>query len=172
LIPGPIVVEIEIFNTIISGAMELYSWILTSSLKSLQKTPEMTMGVAKKIARQGGHLKSARAIMRSQHSAAALTRNTIDSLASADKIFGKALLVADIAWSFGENLLSGEESWFSDTIVDAGIASAVYGLSLLPGGFFISLAATAALYIYDDEIEAFKDWFYDGWSDFWSFSWI
>ena len=85
---------------------------------------------------------------------------------------GKVLLVADIAWSLGENILSGEESWFTDTLVDACVSGVIYGLSLLPGGFFIAIAATAVTSIFEDEIEEFKDDLYDRWSNFWNFSWI
>jgi hypothetical protein len=82
---------------------------------------------------------------------------------------GKVLLVADIAWSLGENILSGEESWFTDSLIDIGIS---VGLYFLPGGFFVSLGASILLTIFDDKIEEFKDDFYEGWSNFWSFSWI
>lgn len=85
---------------------------------------------------------------------------------------GKVMLVADIAWSLGENILSGEESWFTDTLVDVGVNLAIYGLSLLPGGFFIALAATVATTIWEDKIEKFKDDVNERWSDFWNFSWI
>lgn len=81
-------------------------------------------------------------------------------------------MFVDIAWSLGENILSGEESWFTDTLVDAGVSLAIYGLSLLPGGFFLALAATVVTSILEYEIEEFKDDFYEEWSNFWSFSWI
>ena len=82
------------------------------------------------------------------------------------------MLVADIAWSLGENILSAEENWFTATHVDVGVSLAIYGLSLLPGGFFIALAATVATTIWEDKIEEFKDDVYEKWSDFWSLSWI
>ena len=170
---GKFPVAIEVINNFISGVLELYEFLLSFSLKSLQQTPQMTMEVAKKIARNGGHIQSARAILRSQQSAIALTKESLETVTKVGKALGKGLLVADIVWSLGENLISGEESWLCDTLVDAGIAVAIYGLSLIPyAGFFLSLAATAATIIWDDEIETFKDWIYDSWSEFWSFSWL
>ena len=39
---------------------------------------------------------------------------------------GKVLLFADIAWSLGENILSGDESWFTDSLIDIGISVGLY----------------------------------------------
>lgn len=130
------------------------------------------MDVAKKIARKGGHIQSARQIMRNQQKLIKSTQQSLDDVVKFGKKMGKVLLVADIAWSLGENIFSGEESWFTDTIVDASVSFAIYGLSLLPGGFFIALTATIATSIWEDEIEEFKDDFFEGWNNFWSFSWI
>ena len=130
------------------------------------------MEVAKKMAREGGHLQSARQIMNNPQKLINSTNNTIDDLTKFSKKLGKFLLVDDIAWSLGENILSGEESWFTDTLIDAGVSLAIYGLSFLPGGFLISLAATVVTTIWDDEIERFKDNLYKGWKNFWNFSWI
>ena len=130
------------------------------------------MDIAKKMARKSGHIQSARKIMRNQQKLIDSTQQSIDDVTKFGKKMGKALLVADIAWSLGENIAYGEESWFTNTLVDAGISLAIYGLSLLPGGFFITLATTVATSILEDEIKKFKDDFYDVWSNFWSFSWI
>ena len=142
------------------------------SLKSFKNAPKITMDIAKKMARKSGHIQSARKIMRNQQKLIDSTQQSIDDVAKFGKKMGKALLVADIAWSLGENIAYGEESWFTNTLVDAGISLAIYGLSLLPGGFFITLATTVATSILEDEIKKFKDDFYDVWSNFWSFSWI
>lgn len=127
------------------------------------------MDVAKKMARKGGHVQSARQIMRNQQKLIDSTQQSLDDLTKFGKKIGKVFLFADIAWSLGENILSGEESWFTDSLIDIGIS---VGLYFLPGGFFVSLGASILLTIFDDEIEEFKDDFYDGWSNFWSFSWI
>ena len=111
--------------------------------------------------------------MRSQQSVIALTKNSLDNVKKVGKPQGKFLLVADIACSFAENYRSGEESWVSDTVVDIGIAGAIYGLGFVPHvGFFLSLGATIATFIFEDEISRFKDWVYEGWNEFWSFSWL
>jgi len=168
---GKFPIAIEAINTLISGALDLYEYLLEKSLDYLLNQPKMTMDVAKRLAREGGHIQSARAIMRSQQSTIALTRDSLETVRKAGKTLGKALLVADIAWSLGENLLSGEKSWLSDTVVDAGIAGAIYGLSFVPYvGFFLSLGATISTFVFEDEIDQFKDWFYEGWSEFWDFS--
>ena len=167
-IAGCFPLPIEIVTNMVSGFLDLYEALLKSSLASLKKTPKMTMEIAKKVARKGGHLLSARQIMRNQQKVVSATRNSIDDFAKAGKILGKALLVADIAWSVGENILGGEESWVSDTLVDVGISLAIYGLSFLPGGVIISLAATAITFIWEDQIEEFKDAFYKEWDSFWN----
>ena len=169
---GHFPVAIDAMTTFFEGSIELYSVILKYSLKAMEKAPEISMKVAKKMARKGGHLQSARQIINKPKSLINSTKNTIDYLANFSKKTGKVLLVADIAWSFGENILSGEESWFTDTLIDAGVSLSIYGLSLLPGGFFISLAAIVVTTIWDDEIEKIKDDFYEGWNNFWSFELI
>ena len=169
---GHFPVAIEAITTFVDGMMNLYEFGLKYSLKSLKNAPKITMDVAKKIARKGGHIQSARQIMRNQQKLIKSTQQSLDDVVKFGKKMGKVLLVADIAWSLGENIFSGEESWFTDTIVDASVSFAIYGLSLLPGGFFIALAATIATSIWEDEIEEFKDDFFEGWNNFWSFSWI
>ena len=144
----------------------------TPSEDTYEKAPTITMELEKKIARQGGHIQSARQIIRNQKNVISATRNSIDDIAKISKSLGKVLLVADIAWSLGENILSGEDSWLSDTVVDAGLSLAIYGLSFLPGGFFISLAATAVTFIFEEQIEQFKDAFYLEWNRFWGASLI
>ena len=88
--------------------------------------------------------------MRNQQKLINSTQQSFDDVVKFGKKMGKVLLVADIAWSLGEHILSDEESRFTDTLVDASVSLAIYGLSLLPGGFFIALAATVATSIWED----------------------
>ena len=118
----------------------------------MKNAPEISMKVAKKMAREGGHLQSARQIINKPKSLINSTKNTIDDLANFSKKLGKVLLVADIAWSLGENILSGDESWLTDSLIDIGIS---VGLYFLPGGFLVSLGASILLSVFDDEIEEF-----------------
>ena len=135
----------------------------------MKEAPEISMKVAKKMARKGGHHQSARQLINKPKSLINSTKNTIDDLANFSKKLDKFLLVADIAWSLGENILSGDESWFTDSLIDIGISVGFY---FLPGGFLVSLSASIILSIFDDEIEEFKDDFHNGWNKFWSFEWI
>jgi hypothetical protein len=166
---GHFPVAIEVINTIVDGAASLYEFGLKRSLKYFKNMPDITMDVAKKMARKGGHIQSARQIMRHKQNLINSTQQSLDDVVKFGKKMGKVLLVADIAWSLGENILSGEESWFTDSLIDIGIS---VGLYFLPGGFFVSLGASILLTIFDDKIEEFKDDFYEGWSNFWRFSWI
>lgn len=166
---GHFPVAIDAMITFFDGSIDLYSVILKHSLKSMKKAPKISMEVAKKMARKGGHLQSARQIMNNPQKLMNSTKNTIDDLANFSKKLGKVLLVADIAWSLGENILSGDESWLTDSLIDIGIS---VGLYFLPGGFLVSLGASILLSIFDDEIEEFKDDFHDGWNKFWGFDWI
>ncbi len=38
-------------------------------------------------------------------------------------------------------------------------------------GWALAIGASILIKVFDDEIEEFKDWFADGWKEFWSFSW-
>ena len=155
---GEFPIAIDIITTFISTTLDFYEFLLERSLTILDHQPKMTMDVAKRLAREGGHIQSARAIMRSQQSVIALTKNSLDNVKKVGKPLGKFLLVADIACSFAENYRSGEERWVSDTVVDIGIAGAIYGLGFVPYvGFFLSLGATIATFIFEDEISRFKD---------------
>ncbi|MDY4145592.1 MAG: RHS repeat-associated core domain-containing protein, partial [Bacilli bacterium] len=169
---GHFPVVIEIITTFLDATIQLYEFGLECSLKSLKNAPKITMNVAKKMARKGGHVQSARQIIRDQEKLINSTQQSLDDVVKFERKLGKILLIADIVWSLGENMLSGDESWFTDTLVDASVSLAIYGLSFLPGGFFISLAATVATSIWEDEIEKFKDRLYNEWVNFWSFSWI
>ena len=169
---GHFPVAIDAITTLVDGLMFLYEFGLKCSLRSLKNAPKITMKIAKKMTRKGGHIQSARQIIRNQQKIINSTQQSLDNVIKFGKKMGKVMLVADIAWSLGENILSGEESWFTDTLVDVGVNLAIYGLSLLPGGFFIALAATVATTIWEDKIEKFKDDVYERWSDFWNFSWI
>ena len=86
-----------------------------------------------------------------------------------EKYLQRGMLAVDLIFSFSENLLNGEESWFTDFLVDGAISLVIY---LLPGGFWVSLGATILTICFEDEIEEFKDTFYNGWKDFWNFSWV
>lgn len=80
--------------------------------------------------------------------------------------------MADILWSVGENYASGDPNWVSDSVVDAGMSVGIYALGCIPYvGWALAIGATILTGVFDDEIEEFKDWFADGWNDFWSFSW-
>ena len=39
-------------------------------------------------------------------------------------------------------------------------------------GWALAIGATALVEFFDEEIEEFKDWFAEGWNEFWSFSWL
>ena len=170
---GHFPVAVKAVTTLIKGAMSLHKIGLQLSLKFFENAPKITMEVAKKMARKGGHIQSARSIMRHQQNLINSTRNSIDDIVKAQKTLGKVLLVADILWNVGENYFSGDPNWVSDSIVDAGISVGIYALGCIPYvGWALALGATAATAIFDDEIEEFKDWFAEGWNNFWSFSWI
>lgn len=76
------------------------------------------------------------------------------------------------SYDLNGNIISIDNVTENDTLIDTGISLAIYDLSILPGGFFISLAATVATTIWDDKIEKLKDDFYDVWNNFWNFAWI
>lgn len=130
---GHFPVAIDAITTLVDGIMFLYEFGLNCSLNSLKNVPKITMKIAKKMTRKGSHIQSARQIIRNQQKLINSTQQSLDNVVKFGKKMGKVMLVADIAWSLGENILSAEESWFTDTHVDVGVSLAIYGLSLLPG---------------------------------------
>ena len=170
---GHFPVAIEIITTIIDGAMGLYAFGLNYSLKYLKATPKVTMKVAKKLARKGGHIQSARQIIRNQQNLITFTKQSLDDVVMLSKKIGKVLLVADVLWTIGENYASGDPNWISDSVVDVGISIGIYGLGAIPGvGWTLAIGAVILTEVFDDKIEEFKDWFANEWNEFWSFSWI
>ena len=166
---GHFPVAIEAILIFFDGVMDVYEFALNYSLNSLSNAPKITMDVAKKMSRKGGHVQSAKQIMKNQQKLINSTQQSLDDVVKFGKKMKKYLLFADIAWSLGENILSGDESWFTDSLIDIGIS---VGLYFLPGGFFVSLVACILITKYDDEIEGFKDDFYEGWNKFWGFDWV
>ena len=170
---GHFPVAIEIITTIIDGAMGLYEFGLNYSLKYLKATPKITMKVAKKLARKGGHIQSARQIIRNHQNLITSTQQSLDDVVMLSKKIGKVLLVADVLWTIGANYDSGDPNWISDSVVDVGISIGIYGLGAIPGvGWALAVGAVILTEVFDNKIEEFKDWFANEWNEFWSFSWI
>ena len=66
----------------------------------------------------------------------------------------------------GENYFSGDPNWISDSVVDIGISVAIYALGSIPYvGWALAIGATILTEVFDDKIEAFKDWFATEWND-------
>lgn len=172
---------VTIITTAFEDILNFYSFALKISLKSLKQIP---MEIAKKLARKGGHVQSARSIIRARQSTINKTRDLMNKTSNFAKKFGKAMLIVDIIWTTSENILSGNKDWFTDSIIDAGISIGIYALGCIPYvGWAIAIVATIATICFDDEIEEFKDfiadkwtqftdWISDGWNEFWSFSWV
>ena len=166
---GNLPVPVDVITSIIGYSADLYSFGLKMSLKSM---PELSMAVAKKMARKAGHIQSARSYIRARHSNIVKTQNLSKGAKNFSKHFGRAVLVADILWSVGENYVSGDPNWVSDSLIDVGTSVGIYALGCIPYvGWALAIGATILTEVFDDEIEEFKDWFAEGWNDFWSFSW-
>lgn len=137
------------------------------SLKSFKNAPKITMNIAKKLARKGGHVQSARSFIQNQQNLINSTSKSLDDIAKISKNIGRGLLIADIVWSLGENLLSGDKNWLSDTVIDSGISVGIYAIGCIPYvGWALAIGATILTEVFDDGIEDFKDSFADGWNEF------
>jgi RHS repeat-associated protein len=166
---GNLPVPVDVITSIIGYSADLYSFCLKMSLKSM---PELSMAVAKKMARKAGHIQSARSYIRARHSNIVKTQNLSKGAKNFSKHFGRAVLVADILWSAGENYVSGDPNWVSDSVVDAVVSVGIYALGCIPYvGWALAIGATILTEVFDDEIEELKDLFAEEWNDFWSFSW-
>ena len=165
---GNLPVQVDVITSIIGYSADLYSFILKESLKSM---PELSMSIAKKMARKARHIQSARGYIKTRHSNIVNTKNLRNNVQKFSKYFGKVVLVADILWSVGENYFSGDPNWVSDSVVDVGITIGIYALGSIPYvGWALAIGATILTKVFDDEIEEFKDWFAKKWNDFWSLS--
>ena len=129
----------------------------------------LTLKQAQKIIRKRGLKQSARSLLTEYSDDALKSLKLGYDLKKIGKYLQRGMLAVDLIFSFSENLLNGEESWFTDFLVDGAISLVIY---LLPGGFWVSLGATILTICFEDEIEEFKDTFYNGWKDFWNFSWV
>ena len=69
---GNLPVPVDVITSIIEYFADLYSFGLKMSLKSM---PELSMSVAKKMARKAGHIQSARSYIRARHSNIVKTHN-------------------------------------------------------------------------------------------------
>ena len=166
---GNLPVPVDVITSIIGYSADLYSFGLKMSLKSM---PELSMAVAKKMARKAGHIQSAISYIKAIHSNIVKTQNLSKGAKNFSKHFGRAVLVADILWSVGENYVSGGPNWVSDSVVDVGMSVGIYALGCIPYvGWALAIGATFLTEVFDDEIEEFKYWFAEGWNNFWSFSW-
>ena len=166
---GNFPVQIEILASAITDFANLLSF---GFKKTLEYMPELSMEVAKKMARNGGHTQSARSIIRARHNNIVKTQKLSEGAKKFSKYLGRAILVGDIIWTIGKNYSSGDQNWISDSIVDVGISAGIYALSCVPNvGWVFNIAAIVLNDVFNDEIEGFKDWFADEWKHFWSFEW-
>ena len=81
---GNLPVPVDAITSIIGYSADLYSFGLKMSLKSM---PELSMGIAKKMARKAGHVQFARSYIRARHSNIVKTQ----SLSKGAKNFSKHL---------------------------------------------------------------------------------
>ena len=167
---GRLPVPIEIVTSLIGYSADLYSFCLKLSLKNM---PKLSMASAKELARKSGNFKSARSFIKARNNSIVEARNIRKSVDNFGKYFGRAMLGADIIFNVAENIINDSRNWVSDTIVDVGISVGIYALGSIPFvGWALAIGATALVEIFDEEIEEFKDWFAEGWNEFWSFSWL
>jgi RHS repeat-associated protein len=159
-LPRPVM----IITSIIEYSAELLHFGLSVSLKLM---PELTMDAAKKIARQAGHVASARSYIRARHKSIVETKRLSNRVDKFSKNFGKAVLVADVLWTIGENYASGDPNWVSDSIFDVSLDVGIYALGCIPGvGWILAIGATVVTEIFAEEIEKAKDWFAEQWNEF------
>ncbi len=165
---GKFPVIIELFGDVVSELTEVLGNIIYKQAGNYLDNP-LTIKQAQKIIRKRGLNQSARSLIREHSDDALQSIKFGNDLNKFSKHLKRGMLVADLTFSFAENLASGDESWFTDFLVDGAIS---LGIFLIPGGFLFSFMATLATVYYEDEIEKFKDSFHNKWCNFWSFSWI
>ena len=162
-------VQIEILASAITDFANLLSFVLKKLLKYM---PELSMDVAKKMARSGGHTQSARSIIRARHNNIVKTQNLSEGAKKFSKYVGRAVLVGDIIWTISKNYFSGDQNWISDSFIDVGISVGIYALGCIPYvGWAFAITAIILNDVFYEEIEEFKDWFATEWKYFWSFEW-
>jgi len=153
--------------------------LLKFSLKSL---PHLSLKQAIKMARDGGHIQSARSIIRGREKTISETVKLSKNFKNIAKWAGRAMLVVDIGFSIYDNYTSGRKSWISDSMVDVLISVGIYALGAIPFvGWAIAIAAAITVNYYSNNttvIRDIKDWVSDvsdevvnGWNQFWSFNW-
>jgi len=152
---GYVPVPIDIISNLIGWTTQFLEYI---EKLSLNKMSIIDLNMAKKIARKAGHTDSARAVMRANNAMVNSTKNSVKKLHKFNKYFGLAMYGLDVCWIIVENVVTKNPDGVTDSIVDIGISSAIYALSLIPYvGWALAISAGIATIILEDEIEEIKD---------------
>ena len=127
------------------------------------------MKTAVKLLRKGWYKKSARSLLTEYFDNVLKLLKSGYNLQKMKKYLQWGMLAVDLTFNFSEKIIKWRRKLFHRFF---SWRSYLFGYLLLPGGFWVSLGATILTICFEDEIEEFKDTFYNGWKDFWNFSWV
>ncbi len=161
---GKLPISLDVISNLIGYSADFISRVIEESLKTLHV---LSMQEAKKLARKGGHVNSAREIIRNRNNDIRDLTNYNAKLKKFSKNFGRTMLAVDVVWNVAENIAEGNDDWISDSLIDVGISIAIYALGAIPViGWALAISTTVLTYCFEEEIEEFKDWFAEKWNKF------
>ena len=145
---------ISVLGTIIENILNFSVTLLDTVLKP----STLSLKEAKVLVRKGGHLYSARELIRGREDDIANTLKLSKNISKVANIVGGALFVMDIASTWYINYNSGNENWFTDSMVDTLIDGAIFAIGFIPGwGWIASLGLSGIKYL----IEKYTTWIDD-----------
>ncbi len=111
----------------------------------------LSMDQAKILARKGGHLYSARQLIRGREDDIARSLKLSKNISRAANVLGGALFAVDVVSTGVTNYNSGSDSWVSDSMVDTLIDGAIFAIGFIPGwGWIVSLGLAGIKYLIED----------------------
>ncbi len=145
---GAIPQLISILGSAIENALNFTETLLNTILMPTA----LTMSKAKALARKGGHLYSARELIRGRKDDMARTLNLSKKISKVANAIGIVLFVADVASTWYTNYKSGSETWITDSLTDTLIDGAIFAVGFIPEwGWIASLGLAGIKYLIEKD---------------------
>ena len=119
--------------------------ITETLLNTVLMPTTMSLSQAKMLARKGGHLYSARELIRGREDDIARTLKLSKGVSKVANVIGGTLFAMDIATIWYTNYTSGSDIWVTSAMVDTLLDTTIFAVGFIPGwGWVASLVLLAA----------------------------
>ncbi len=118
----------------------------------------LSMSKAKVLARKGGHLYTARELIRGREDDIAATLNLSKNLSRIANFIGGTLFIMDVIDTWIINYNSGSETWVTDSLTDTLIDSIIFAVGFIPvWGWIASLGLSSIKYLIEEKTTLIDD---------------